>query len=208
MLENQKKSEFAGVSGLPVGVPPPGNLSATALARRKMLLTSLGKGSAVVAAVAVPMQSLAAIGTLSITANGKRCTISGVMSAVHSNEKVTDVCTGRSPTFYKSVTNWPNYNATTGNASNVVVGGGNFDQNTRFKALFGGGSNSKLIDILTNPPNIDNEFHWVTALLNGTSGSLSANFPYTNFQVIGFYKAGGTVQQNALDFFIGYMETT
>jgi len=55
-------------------------LSSDALARRRMLLQSLGKGSAVVTAVSVPMHSLAAIGTLSVTANGKRCTISGTMS--------------------------------------------------------------------------------------------------------------------------------
>lgn len=95
------------------------------VARRRMLLASLGKGGAVAVAVAVPMQSLASIGTLAVTANGKRCTISGTMSNIHSRETVTATCSGWSPAYYAILAKWPNYHVTNNpNAQNSVNGGG------------------------------------------------------------------------------------
>ena len=210
MSENLKNSEIEGTPELAVGVPPLRNLSATALARRKMLLTSLGKGSAVVAAASVPMHSLAAIGTLSVTASGQRCSISGTMSAVHSNQGSLPPCTGRSPNFYKFVSNWPNYSGSTNpTAMNVVTGGTfGFSSNTKFKdnGLFGSGPAVSLIDILNGVGSDPDAIHWVTALLNGTSGSTAANFPYTAQQVIDFYNNPAR-RADALHFFITYMET-
>jgi hypothetical protein len=214
MSENLKKSEIESSFRPDAGVAPDGNLSAQALARRKMLLTSLGKGATVVGAVAVPMQSLAAIGSLSLTADGKRCTISGTMSAVHSKETITATCAGRRPSYYSNVANWPNYNAATNPlATNGITGGGGtftFNKDTKFNSigLFGSGSTLSLIDLLTSGPNSDFG-HWATALLNGTLGSTAGgntNFPYTAQQVIDLYN-NPAKQANALFFFKTYMET-
>lgn len=212
MSENLKKSEVEYALDPLVGAMPVGNTSATLLARRKMLLTSIGKGSAVAAAVAVPMQSLAAIGTLSVTSTDRRrCTISGVMSGVHSRETVTAVCTGRRGTFYNRVVNWPGYNAGSNpTAINGITGSNSsatFNINTLFNVgtLFGSGIGVKLIDILTGNPNSE-YYHWVTALLNGTLGSTAVNFPYTAQQVIDLYN-NPVKRADALAFFTTYMET-
>lgn len=210
MSENLKKLEVESSSGPDTGVAPIGNMPAQALARRKMLLTSLGKGAAVVGAVAVPMQSLAAIGSLSLTANGKRCTISGAMSAVHSNQAPLPVCSGRRPSFYSSVNNWPRYNATTNPlATNPVTGssgGLTFNKDTIFLSLFGSGSTLTLINLVGSA----SEFaHWTTALLNGTDVSAAGNttnFPYTAQQVIDLYNNPAR-SADALSFFTNFMET-
>jgi hypothetical protein len=210
MSENLKKSEFESATGLQAGALPPGNPSETLLARRKMLLTSIGKGSAVVAAVAVPMQSLAAIGTTSLTATGKRCTISGVMSGVHSRETITAVCRGRRGTYYNVVTNWPNYSAGSNpNGMNGITGsasGFTFTKDTLFNnnGLFGSGVGTKLIDIF-NGSTTTEYYHWATALLNGTLGSTAVNFPYTAQQVIDLYN-NPAKRADALAFFTTYME--
>ena len=212
MSENLKKLEVESSSGPDTGVAPIGNMPAQALARRKMLLTSLGKGAAVVGAVAVPMQSLAAIGSLSLTANGKRCTISGAMSAVHSNETITAVCSGRRPSFYSVVTNWPRYNAGSNPlATNPITGSGGgitFNKDTTFNSLFGSGSALSLIDLLFTAPTSDFA-HWATALLNGTDLSAAGNatnFPYTAQQVIDLYNNPAR-SADALSFFTNFMET-
>lgn len=217
MSENLKNSETESSSGSATGVAPIGNISAHALARRKMLLNSLanlGQGAAVVGAVAVPMQSLAAIGSLSLTANGKRCTISGAMSAVHSNQASLPICSGRRPSFYSVVTNWPNYNAGSNPlASNGITGGGGtftFNINTKFNAngLFGSGSALSLINLLMTASTSDFA-HWATALLNGTLGSaagMNTNFPYTAQQVIDLYNNPAR-SADALNFFKNFMET-
>lgn len=182
-------------------------LSTAAVARRRMLLKSLGKGSAVVAAAAVPMQSLAAIGTLSVNSvDGKRCTISGTMSGVHSKETTTALCGGYSPGRYKKIENWPGYSPTNIDPTIFITGGtGSFTKNTSFNALFGAGLTIGLLTIMNNNANSD-EFHWIPALLNGTAGSLAVNFPYTAKQVIDLYQTGGSTRFDALTFFKTYME--
>ena len=176
-------------------------LASDAMARRRMLLKSLGKGSSVVAAAAIPMHSLATARTLAITANGMRCSISGTMSAVHSQETTTNVCVGYSPGYYKKIEHWPNYNSTTGIATNTVKGK-QFTQTKSFSSIFGAGSNSGLLDIMVNSPSSD-EFHWIAALLNSLPGSPAQNFPYSASQVVNLYS---TNYDNALKFFKGYME--
>ena len=187
-----------------------GALSSAAIARRRLLLASLGKGTAVAAAVSVPMQSLAAVGTLAVIGpnDKRRCTISGVMSGVHSGETTAATCTGYSPGYYKTVSHWPLYNASSNpTASNPINGGsGTFNINTPFSTLFGSGSSDGLITCLVDTSSHQNEFHWTAALLNGTVGSPAVNFPYSAQEVIDLYKAGGTVRSNAYAFFTGYME--
>ena len=214
MSDNQKKSEIESRSAPQAVAVTVGNLSVDARARRRMLLTSLGKGAAVVGAVAVPMQSLAAIGSLSLTADGKRCTISGAMSAVHSNQAPLPLCSGRKPSFYANIANWPSYSASSNPlATNGITGGGGtatFDKDTKFRAnvLFGSGSTQSLIDLITTAPTSD-DAHWATALLNGTLGSAAGantNFPYTAKQVIDLYNNPAR-RADALNFFKNYMET-
>ena len=176
-------------------------LASDAMARRRMLLKSLSKGSSVVAAAAIPMHTLAGTGSLAVTANGKRCTISGTMSGVHSQETIKAVCVGYSPGYYKKCEHWPNYKATTNNAVNTV-NGKTFDKNTSFSTIFGGGSASGLLYIMQNNPSSD-EFHWIAALLNSLPGSPATNFPYTASEVLNLYTNN---YANALKFFKDYME--
>ncbi|MDR7377994.1 hypothetical protein J2X19_002673 [Rhodoferax ferrireducens] len=176
-------------------------LASDAMARRRMLLKSLSKGSSVVAAAAIPMHTLAGTGSLAVTANGKRCTISGTMSGVHSQETIKAVCVGYSPGYYKMISHWPNYNSTTGVATNSV-NGKTFTQTTSFSTIFGGGSASGLLYIMQNNPSSD-EFHWIAALLNSLPGSPATNFPYTASEVLNLYTNN---YANALKFFKDYME--
>lgn len=189
--------------------PANGALSSDAMARRHMLLKSLSRGSAAVAAAAVPMHTLAGTGTITNTGtNGKaiRCGISGMMSGVHSRETFTQTCSGYSPGKYKNIANWPNYNSTTNDATNSV-NGIPFNKSTKFKAVFGGGLNSGLLDIMQGNASSD-EFHWICALLNAVGGAPSSfYFPYTASQVVAFYKGTGPYSKaQALEFFKTYME--
>ena len=182
-------------------------LAPDAMARRRMLLKSLGKGSSVIAAAAIPMHTLAATGTLAKTANGMRCTVSGNHSAIHSQTTVTNICIGYSPGYYHKVEHWPNYNSTTGIATNSV-GSKAFTQNSTFSAVFGGGStlgSSTLIFIMNNNQN-NEAFHWIAALLNSLPGSPASNFPYSAQEVVAFYTSPEPMHTNALNFFKDYME--
>ena len=182
-------------------------LAPDALARRRMLLKSLGKGSTVIAAAAIPMHTLASTRSLSLTSSdGKRCTISGTMSGVHSSETITAICTGYSPGYYKTISHWQTYNITTGIATNYV-GTKQFTQNSTFTFLFGGTSSigsKSLIDIMLQNSNTD-EFHWIAALLNSLPGSVAVNYPYSPSEVIGFYNST-TMYSKALTFLKNYME--
>lgn len=198
MSENLKKSEIEGAPELAVGVPPLGNLSATALARRKMLLTSLGKGSAVVAAAALPLKALAATPTVtSINGIGLnapvRCTISGMQSGVHSKETIRTTCAGRKPSSYGTPafpanTNWP----------------GNLSRTTAFNVVFPTSPETNtLTSIIQGAPGSDNAY-WIAAFLNALSGLPVTNFPYTPTEVQGLFV---TNPGPALLFFKTYMST-
>ena len=195
MSENLKKSEIEDAPELAVGEQPLGNLSATALARRKMLLTSLGKGSAVVAAVALPLKALAATPSLTLLNLGPqvRCTISGMQSGVHSKETITATCAGRKPSSYGPPTvtiptPWP----------------GNLSKTTPFNVVFVTSPvTSTLINIIQTAPLSDNAY-WIAAFLNALSGLPVTNFPYTPTEVQGLFV---TNPVNALNFFKTYMST-
>jgi hypothetical protein len=194
--------------------------------RRRMLLQSVGKGSAVLAAV-TPITTLAS--TNSLTANGLICTVSGVGSAAHSKSTTLPTCGGLSPGYYKTPSHWPGYNATKNKASNTVTKPNGttctFRQNfntapnglnpggaddTSFATVFGGGSTAGMFYILKNQAPTD-EFHWIAALLNAvmyaTTGSWPKSpyvFPYTPTEVLSLYS---TDYAAGLAFFKGYMET-
>lgn len=86
------------------GQSRPSAMSSGALARRKLLIKSLGKGSAVLAAASVPIQTLA---TTTLVRNGQICSVSGMQSGVHSRPPTSNTCNGYSPGKYKDRANWP-----------------------------------------------------------------------------------------------------
>jgi hypothetical protein len=86
----------------------PQAMSAEALARRNMLLKSLGKGSAVVAVASAPMHTLASSPTLR-TADGTRCSISGMQSGNNSRApSASGTCLGKAPSYWSNFDNWTN----------------------------------------------------------------------------------------------------
>ncbi|BDT68362.1 hypothetical protein os1_25440 [Comamonadaceae bacterium OS-1] len=175
-------------------------LASDAMARRRMLLKSLGKGSSVIAAAAIPMHTLAATGTLAKTINGTRCTISSMASGVHSKDTTTEQCIGLKTSKFAVVpTNWPNATLDVPTGSYIVtsVGITSFRNTSPFNTVFGAGITTTLSTILSSAPNSD-EAVWITALLNsiicasGITSSGVKNFPYTPAQVIGLYASNPT----------------
>jgi hypothetical protein len=193
-MSDHQHSDRADASGRPADERD--GVMGARLSRRSVLFKGLGKGSAVLAA-AVPIKTLAS--TVSVTANGKICSISGVQSAVHSATKNLPTCGGLSPGYYMTLSHWPNYPNTT-----YTVGSKTFNQNSTFSAVFGGGLNQGLLSIM-QAPNNEVEFHWIAALLNAIKPPFGYVFPYTPQEVLDLYASGQ--QAAALSFFAGYMET-
>ena len=196
MSENPKNLmppvELGGVESEPSAGA---NLSMPAATRRKMLLTSLGKGSAVVAAAALPLKALAATPTVTLLNLGPqvRCTISGMQSGVHSKETITATCAGRKPSSYGPPTVtiptlWP----------------GSENKSAPFNVVFTSSSViSTLINIIQTDSGSDNAY-WIAAYLNAQTGSPASNFPYTPTEVQGLFQ---TNPVNALLFFKTYLST-
>lgn len=174
------ESHQSGISGL----------SSDATARRRMLLKSLGKGSSVIAAAAIPMHTLAATGTLSKTINGTRCTVSSMASGVHSQDPTTETCAGLTTSRFADPKNWPMVSKENGKYTVSCPGITKFDESSTYSSIFGCGSNSKNLKIILNSFSDSDEGVWVTALFNsiiGTSGVTSTgvkNYPYLPAQVI------------------------
>ena len=200
MSENLKTSGSDIEARLPIDSLASVSPSVSALARRRMLLTSLGKGSAAVALV-VPIQTLAAT---TIVGGTKLCTVSGVQSNVGSHgTKPPVTCQGNSPTFFQTLANWPGYTATPKPLATFTVDGILLTNNSKFSDVFPGGANTKL-DAVLNTPSSDDAV-WVTALLNALKNTF--NFPYTASQVRAFYNGGGPLKAQALAFFKDFMQT-
>ena len=178
----------------------PQALSSAALARRHMLLKGLGKGSAVLA-VAMPISTLAA--PTIVTSNNKLCTVSGVQSQVSSQVTEKATCAGYAPSYYATLSNWPNYTQSP-TRSTFTVGATEFTDNAKFKAIFGSGSNSSNIYNIVNSSPTADEAVWISALLNALGGK--NNFPYTALEVVAFYQSS---EKNvaALAFFRDFMQT-
>jgi len=179
-------------------------LASDAMARRRMLLKSLGKGSSVIAAAAIPMHTLAATGTLAKTINGTRCTVSSMASGVHSKDTTTQTCSGLSSAKFVDPASWPMSTYESKNKTYTVScpGISNFTDSSNYFSVFGCGSTDALTKILREKSASD-EATWVTALLNSivcTSGLTSSgvkNYPYTPAEVITMCKAKPT----AVEFF-------
>ncbi len=185
-------------------------LTSDALARRRMLLKSLGKGSSVIAAAALPMHTLAGTGTLAIASNGKRCTVSSMASGVHSKETTTETCSGRKPSSYANPSTWPSASFDSATNSYVVSSSGitSFRNTSAFNVVFGGGASTTIGTIMSTAQNSD-EAVWITALFNsiiGMSGVTSTgvkNFPYTPAQVIAMH----TSKPTAVAFFRDFLQS-
>ena len=182
-------------------------LSSVAVARRRVLLKGLGKGSAALAVV-VPIQTLAAN---TIIGGTKLCTVSGVQSNVGSlNTGAQTTCSGYQPSYYATLANWPGYTTSPKRATNTVDGI-TFTESDPFAKVFlsgssGSGNAAKLLTIVTSG-SPEAEQVWVTALLNAIKNPPGFNFPYTPTQVRAFYIGGGKLATDALTFFRGYMQT-
>jgi hypothetical protein len=184
---------------------PPSGMSKEALARRRMLLKSLGKGSAALAAASVPMHTLANSPTL-LTKDGTRCSISGMQSGNNSRLTGAETCQGNSPDYWRKYENWtPNQKKS---------------EDVKFGLLFGPTDNKKIEDATLKEivcsigkndekknVNYNNtpERHWccawMNAVANGEKGVV--NFPYKPEEVINFYllPTVNRTRKDALNFF-------
>ena len=192
MSENLKTSGSDINARLTIDSLSRASSSVNALARRRMLLASLGRGSAVVAAAALPLKALAATPTVtSINGIGLgapvRCTISGAQSGVHSKETITATCAGLKPISYDVTTAWP----------------GGVIKTAQFSTVFGGSVSGTLISIIKAP--VSDNAYWIAAFLNAQTGSLARNFPYTPPEVVALFN--GPRKLAALAFFKTYMST-
>ena len=164
--------------------------------RRRLLLRGIGKGSALLAAT-VPIKTLAS--TPSVTRDGQICTASGTQSAAHSQATNLPTCGGLSPGYYMKIEHWHNYPSTT-----YTVGIRTFNQDTKFKDVFGGGMSVAMLKIMNTQPVNNDEFHWIAALLNAIKAPSGYVFPYSATEVLALYS--GTQSAAALTFFKGFME--
>lgn len=189
-VENTKETGLTGAEPL----------SSTALARRHLLLKGVGKG-ALLAAAAVPIQTLAGTGML--TGAGKdgqpavRCSVSGMQSGIHSAAPSPGTCGGKSPGWWKQSPQQPHAHwpaSVNPDAAITTV--------CSRSTLQVSGSPATLWQVASDFPNSD-EVHWVCAWLNATVGAY--NFPYTPAEVIALYQDLSKYAA-ALTFFKVYME--
>lgn len=168
-----------------------------------------------------------------------RCGISGMQSGVHSRDVVETVCGGYSPGKYKKRENWPvlpspwtpdtpckvvfsgcvltvpnlvdrevctdTTRTTTKRGKNITV----TSTNCVTQQVVDGTRDASLLEVMTDGSNTD-EFHWITAWLNGISRP-PFNFPYSGPEVLALYygrSVGGITftKEAALNFFKTYME--
>lgn len=189
-----------------------GNMTADATARRRMLLKTLGKGSAIVAA-SVPLQSLAS--TALLTPNGLRCSVSGMQSSVHSQSTSDSVaCGGYAPSHWGEAADpattpspktpknsWPPETSTllcidkfgkcSSEDSGVIF---------KDKTLFNVMNEAAFANTKTR--------HWIGAFLNGFNQS-ATRFPYSAQEILDFYNLDSTVKDRAAAYTLitTYLET-
>lgn len=184
-------------------------LSTDALARRRLLLSSLSKGSVVVAAASVPMHTLASDSqcqTDDKNIHGKHfhATASRCASPIGSRSPSLPVSGGYGCGHYKaSPGNWPGYN------------NGTSCRDKKFKDVFvnanGQYKNKTCSDIVGNYPS-SSECRWVLAYLNSDPqkcGNGIYNYPYTKAEIQQLWKGGSGLPDQATcqTFFGVFMET-
>lgn len=167
--------------------------------RRAMLLTSMGKGSAVLAAASLPIHTLANTPTIVIKGTKTRCSLSGMQSGMGSRMPATDTCTGKSPGYWHKPEHWtaaqsaiinltdptnsPTFNVWFGPASSAQLSNATLYQ---YLTSTGGEQNNSL------KLNNTDEWHWVCAWMNAMANNVAGtgvnNFPYTGPQIIQLYR--------------------
>lgn len=172
------------------------------LARRSMLLRSVGKGSAVLAAASLPVHTLATTPTIVIqgkTDNGRpiRCSISGMQSGMGSRMPATATCTGKSPGYWHEPDHWtasqraiiratsrPTFNSFFG--ATTATGDRTLEEYLR--------TTGKRYKDQVKGLNDTDDWHWITAWMNAmANGSRGIqNFPYTGPQIIQMYRDPGS----------------
>lgn len=170
--------------------------------RRRQLIKSLGKGAAVIAAAA-PIQTLAQ-GTVLLTEDWRRCSVSGMQSGAHSRKPDSYlICGGYSPGWWQQNQNQPRKNWPA-----AVLWANSY------KIVF---PKANLNPLNGNPPNLwevmthkgqgnyksTDMFHWVGAWLNGHQQH--NNFPYTSAQIAALYDDENT-RAPALQLIKDYLE--
>lgn len=168
------------------------------LARRRLLVSSVGGGVALLAATS-PIKALAQ--TSSCT---KQCSISGMKSANHSFKPgECDPCGGYSPGWWGQ--HWRRDNTTP--ARPWPVGPQLSVKSVLTKSSLS--DSISLFELMGNPEYASTEErHWVCAYLNSFAPPLGYKFPYTPQEVLNFYNGTGPYSpMEALQFFKDYMES-
>jgi hypothetical protein len=193
-------------------------MSKEALARRRMLLKSLGKGSAALAAASVPMHTLASSPTLR-TVDGTRCSISGMQSGNNSrNPSASGSCRGNSPSYWSDYVNWTDGQKKEENTLvGQLFGDSAFgEKGVTLRRIVCGIENNALVSpqdvskgkgkgkgkgegqgnasTSTNTSRViyngTDEWHWCCAWMNAMAKNQNGvvNFPYSPEEVINFYR--------------------
>jgi hypothetical protein len=186
----------------PKGLEQPGSLPSLAASRRRMMLKSLGRGSAVLAA-SVPIQTMAF--TTLIKNDGQICSISGMQSGAHSRPPTTTACAGYSPGWWKQFDQRPHGVPHAHWPATLYTPPGTLQRtyDSPISGLFNGGKvpqNTTLWDVARIHENSE-ENHWLCAWLNAQTLS---NFPYTALEIETIYgglTVGSLEYFQALNFF-------
>jgi hypothetical protein len=156
----------------PTTAPPSASASADSRRdqRRKFLTRGLVGGTAVLLA-ARPIATLA-----QSTSTGTRfCSFSGWQSGLQSHTPAQTCHGGKPVSYYQTKSNWPK-----------TSGGFVINPDAKFSDIFGTGTSSKLIDLLTTSAS-SNEAHFICALVNAANPAVTIDYPYTQAQVKDFY---------------------
>jgi hypothetical protein len=183
----------------------PDALDDQAAARRRLLLKSLGKGTAVVAA-ASPLASFAAP---TMTTNGTMCSVSGFKSSLASRTPGSPLpCGGYGPRRFYTVSsggtpaaaNWPTL-------AYPAPSGATGPDSLTFRDLFGGTApTTRVLDILAtnSPPDLALFIAaFFTAALAGQGGAMPSGrvaLPYTTADVVQQY-ANGAYNPAVIEFY-------
>lgn len=188
------------------------------LERRAMLLKSMGKGSAVLAAASLPIHTLA--NTPTIVIQGKtdlkgrpiRCSLSGMQSGMGSRMPATDTCTGKSPGYWHQSENWTP-------AQLAVISPSPPSNKPTFNSFFGPPSTSngdctleQYLRTIGAPHegqvkglNDTDDWHWIAAWMNAMANGQAGiqNYPYSAPQIVQMYRdpsSFNTTREQALTF--------
>ncbi|WP_342618732.1 hypothetical protein [Rhodoferax sp. GW822-FHT02A01] len=184
-----------------------GAMAVDALARRRVLLSGLGKGSVVLAAASVPMHTLASTSTRCKTDGHTGqvvwATVSGCHSAVGSRIPAdTPVSQGYHCSHYTQKSCWPGYNRDPRKDTSCV--------NKKFNDIFPGTSDNRTCYDIVKNDSSSSSCRWVTAFLNAQT-CVSKNYPYNSSEIVTHYRQAGSngypSRQDCESFFGTHMES-